>query len=87
MIKFVNVYKTFNQSEPLFENLNLEIKDNEFVFIIGKSGAGKTTLLNLIINKIKVDDGHIIVDDLKVDKRFNKKNQVKTKNWFCFSRL
>ncbi|GIW63802.1 MAG: cell division ATP-binding protein FtsE [Patescibacteria group bacterium] len=84
MIKFVNVTKAFDKSNPLFENLNLEIKDNDFVFIIGKSGAGKTTLLSLIINKIKLDDGQIIVDNLKVDKKFNKTDRLRQKIGFVF---
>lgn len=52
-LKIDNVSKHFHSSNgclPVLENINLEIKENEFVCIIGPSGAGKTTLLNIIAN-------------------------------------
>ena len=35
------------------ENVDLTIKQGEFVFVVGSSGAGKTTLLDLISGKVK----------------------------------
>lgn len=40
----------------IFKNLNLEIKDKEFITIIGGSASGKTTLVNFLIGKIKSDN-------------------------------
>lgn len=37
----------------VLENLNIEVKNNEFVAIVGKSGCGKTTLLNAIAGFIE----------------------------------
>jgi len=61
MITFNNV--TFNYSnQPLFTNLNLQIADGEFVFLIGKSGAGKSTLLQMIYMDIFPTEGSVQFD-------------------------
>lgn len=46
----------------LFEDYDLEIKDGEFVSIVGSNGSGKTSLLNLICGSIPVDSGKIYID-------------------------
>ena len=61
MITFNNVI--FNYSnQPLFTNLNLQIADGEFVFLIGKSGAGKSTLLQMIYMDIFPTEGSVQFD-------------------------
>ncbi|MGX4295757.1 MULTISPECIES: putative bacteriocin export ABC transporter [Bacillus] len=47
MITLNNISKTFDE-KPVLLNFSLQIKENEFVSIVGKSGSGKTTLLNII---------------------------------------
>ena len=49
MIKFNNVTKVFPDGTSVLKNVSFEIKEGEFVSIVGKSGAGKTTLVNLIL--------------------------------------
>ncbi|WP_295748499.1 ATP-binding cassette domain-containing protein [uncultured Oscillibacter sp.] len=44
------------------ENVDLTIKQGEFVFVVGSSGAGKTTLLDLISGKVKPDKGSVCLD-------------------------
>lgn len=44
----------------IFKNLNLEIKDKEFITITGSSSSGKTTLVNFLIKKINSEN--VIVD-------------------------
>lgn len=46
-INFRNVYKEFDGVEVL-QNINLYIKQNEFMTLLGPSGCGKTTLLRII---------------------------------------
>ncbi|MCB0516820.1 MAG: ATP-binding cassette domain-containing protein [Bacteroidetes bacterium] len=41
-------FKYDNSSSLILDNVNLEIKKNETVAILGKSGSGKSTLLNII---------------------------------------
>ena len=47
MIRFEKVTKTYKDKKAV-ENIDLEIKNGEFVSIVGVSGAGKSTLLKLI---------------------------------------
>lgn len=47
MIKINHLDKSYGTHQVL-KDLNLEIKDNEFVVIAGESGCGKTTLLNIL---------------------------------------
>lgn len=50
MIKLDNVHKTYYNGNPLhvLKGINLDIKDGEFVSVMGSSGSGKSTLLNII---------------------------------------
>ncbi|MGL5417473.1 MAG: putative bacteriocin export ABC transporter [Clostridium sp.] len=59
-----NITKTYDD-KSIFENYNLEIKDNEFVVIMGKSGSGKTTLLNIIGGIDKFDSGKVVIDGIE----------------------
>ena len=52
-----------NTKNKLFNNINLEIKKNSLIGIIGVSGSGKTTLVDLISGLIKPQKGNIYVDD------------------------
>jgi NitT/TauT family transport system ATP-binding protein len=47
----------------VLDRLNFEVKDKEFVCILGSSGCGKTTLLRLIAGLDKAEAGSIILDD------------------------
>ena len=44
---------------PLFQDLNLEIKKGETVFLLGANGCGKSTLFHLLTGRLKADRGHI----------------------------
>lgn len=66
MIKLINVSKTYSNGVKALNNINLTIKDGEFVAIIGLSGAGKSTLLRTINKMIDITDGEIIVNDFIV---------------------
>jgi cell division transport system ATP-binding protein len=68
MIRFDNVTKTFGGQVAALSEISVEIKDGEFVFLIGPSGAGKTTFLRLIIRDMVPTSGVIQVDDWNVGK-------------------
>ena len=70
MIKFENVSKSFGEHK-LFENINHEIKDGEFVIFSGASGCGKTTMLNIIGGLEKTSTGRVLVDGVDISKRKN----------------
>ena len=56
-----NLVKRFG-SQTAVKELNLEIKDREFVSILGPSGCGKTTTMNMISGLLKPDSGNIYFD-------------------------
>ena len=65
-IKIKNLSKTFGYIKALRE-VDLEIKDGEYVGILGPSGCGKTTLINCITGIIDPDeDSEIFIDDENV---------------------
>lgn len=63
MVKFVNVGVSFNGGYQALNNINIEIKRGEFVYVIGKSGAGKSTLLRLIYADLLPSRGVVSVDE------------------------
>ncbi len=65
MIQFHAVSKKYG-SHAALDNLEIEIPDSEFVFLIGHSGAGKSTLLKLIIREELPSSGRVVVDDWEV---------------------
>ena len=68
MIQFDHVSKEFGVSSKALTDITVEIKDGEFVFLIGKSGVGKSTFLKLILREILPTAGRVIVDDWDVTK-------------------
>lgn len=50
------------------KNINLDIKEEEFICIVGPSGCGKTTFLNTVVGFIKPTNGEITLDGKKIDK-------------------
>lgn len=67
MIKFENVKKSF-ENNVVIENLNLEIKEGEFVVLIGESGCGKTTTMKMINKLIESTDGKIYINGKDISK-------------------
>ncbi len=61
-VKLVNLSKYFHNVKAV-DNLNLEIKDGEFVALLGPSGCGKTTTLLMIAGIYKPTKGYIYFDD------------------------
>lgn len=51
------------KNQPVFSDLNLEVEQGEFVFLIGKSGVGKTTLLRMIFMDLLPDSGYVEVGE------------------------
>lgn len=73
MIKFDSVTKIYKGNFPALEDINLEIKDGEFVSVVGKSGAGKSTLLKIIYAEEAPTSGTIFFQEEPVNGFSNKK--------------
>lgn len=70
-LKIEHVSKTFinNKVEnKVLENINLDIKEGEFVSLLGPSGCGKTTLLTIIGGFQSCEEGQVLLNDKVVDK-------------------
>jgi len=65
MLKIINLNKTYKSKSgaacQALKNLNLEINQKGFVFILGKSGCGKSTLLNVLGGLDSFDRGDIVI--------------------------
>ena len=68
MIKIEGVSKTYGNGAPALNNLNLDIGDGEFVFVVGASGSEKSTIIFLLLKELNHTEGTITVDDVKLSK-------------------
>lgn len=59
MILFQEITKIYGEDEPALDRVSLEIKDKEFVSLVGESGAGKSTLLKLLLREEAPTSGRI----------------------------
>lgn len=65
-VKVVNLTKNFGELHVL-DNLNFEIRKNEFVCVVGPTGCGKTTFLNCLTKIIPSTEGDIFIDGVSAD--------------------
>ncbi len=71
MIKLENVTKTFqigDEKVTAVKNINLTIKDKEFIGIMGSSGSGKSSLMHIIGLLDQPTSGKIIIDGKDVSR-------------------
>ncbi len=64
--------------EPILKDLNLYIRDKEFITLLGPSGCGKTTTLRVIAGFIEPDDGKVIFENKEINGVPPHKRQVNT---------
>lgn len=65
-ISFENLCFEYEQDVPVLKNVNLAVKKNETLAIVGNSGGGKTTLVNLIPRFYDVTQGAIKIDGVDI---------------------
>lgn len=66
-------YKGVTETLHILKDLNLTIKEGEFISIVGKSGSGKSTLLNVIGLLDTIDRGEIYICGEKINRENHKK--------------
>jgi len=59
-------YPTPKGDFVVLENFQLQVKEEEFISIIGHSGCGKSTLLTMIAGLNNITAGHVLLDDLAI---------------------
>lgn len=57
-----NLVKSYDGKKNVIDNIDLEIKDKEFIVLVGSSGCGKSTILRLISGLEEITSGEIIID-------------------------
>ena len=72
MIQLNNINKVFNSNKPnevvAIKSLSLDIKEGEYLTIVGSNGSGKSTLLNIISGAELPTKGTVYIDDTDVTK-------------------
>jgi len=65
VLRLENLSKRFSLDRPaLFEGLDLELRQGEYLAVMGESGVGKSTLLNLLAGLDKPDGGRVLLDGI-----------------------
>lgn len=61
-ISFDNVSKRYDAAAPVLDRVSLDIRDKEFLAIVGPSGSGKSTLLRMINRLADPNEGIVRVE-------------------------
>ena len=77
IIRLENITVSFD-GEQVLKNLNLSIRDGEFVTLLGPSGCGKTTTLRIIGGFVKPDAGDVFFNGKKINNLPPHKREVNT---------
>ena len=77
IIELKNITKQYNDLLVL-DNLNLDIKKNEFLTLLGPSGCGKTTTLKIIAGFEHADEGEVMFEGVNVNNTPPYERQVNT---------
>lgn len=70
LLQLKNVSKAYGEGKErvaVLSDINLDIKDGEFIAIVGFSGSGKTTLISMIAGLIQPDSGEVLKNGKAID--------------------
>ncbi|MCC5466330.1 ABC transporter ATP-binding protein [Pelosinus baikalensis] len=65
-VKLQNIYKRYGDT-TVVQDVNLEIKDKEFIVLVGPSGCGKSTTLRMIAGLEEISDGDMYIGDKRLN--------------------
>src|SRR5438045_9279693 len=66
VISFQHVHKTYPTGTEALRDINLEVPEGDFLFLVGPSGAGKSTIVRLLIREERTTKGKIFVDGVEL---------------------
>ena len=62
MIRFIDIYKAYDNGTKALKGISMRIDDGEFDFLVGPSGSGKSTIIKLITAEVAPTDGRLMVN-------------------------
>ncbi|HCY34424.1 MAG TPA: sugar ABC transporter ATP-binding protein, partial [Ruminococcus sp.] len=62
-----HIYKKYPGNVVAVKDVNLEIKDKEFIVLVGPSGCGKSTTLRMIAGLEEISEGELYIGDRLVN--------------------
>lgn len=68
LVRFEGVHKTYDERSWVVDNLDLNIRQGEFLSLLGPSGSGKTTTLMMLAGFDAPDRGRILMDGNDISK-------------------
>ncbi|MBQ2738424.1 MAG: ABC transporter ATP-binding protein [Clostridia bacterium] len=77
LIELKGITKSY-EDEPVLKNINLYIRDGEFITLLGPSGCGKTTMLRIIGGFERANEGELYFDGAEISELPAYKRQVNT---------
>lgn len=87
-IKIENLTHVYMEGTPFekkaIDNVNISIKEGEFVALIGHTGSGKSTLIQHINGLLKPKSGNIIVDNINIANKEVKLSSIRKKVGLVF---
>ncbi len=80
-IKIENLDYVYMQGSPFekkaLDNINIEIKDGEFVGLIGHTGSGKSTLVQHLNGLLKPHSGHVFINEYETTEKGEKLKKLR----------
>lgn len=75
-VSLENVSKIYDNGYKAVKDMNLDIKDKEFVVLVGPSGCGKSTTLRMIAGLEDISKGKLLIDDKIVNEVSSKDRDI-----------
>src|SRR5690242_7084643 len=66
-VRFEQVDKSYGGKATVIEDLNLHIRDHEFLVLVGPSGCGKSTILRMIAGLEEITSGDLYIGERRVN--------------------
>lgn len=66
MLRLENISKNFGDSVQALQDISFEVKQGEFIVVLGQSGSGKSTLLRCINRLVEPTSGKVFLDDNEI---------------------
>ncbi|MFI5275045.1 MAG: ABC transporter ATP-binding protein [Ktedonobacterales bacterium] len=66
-VRFEHVYKRYGENPPVISDLNLEIRNDEFLVLVGPSGCGKSTALRMIAGLEDISQGDLFIGQRRIN--------------------